>query len=104
MSDDIELELDDMSNTEFVLAQDSWSQLDAHSTAWTNIIHPYAKMFSWLIILVILLPFFFVECSDAGPTTKLEPFMAWGNTVLSPVVGFATAILGYYFGRKVSNS
>jgi hypothetical protein len=50
-----------------------------------------------LLAAVLLLPFLFVFVGDAA--VRIAAF-DWAKTILAPVVGFASAAIGYYYGTR----
>ena len=75
-------------------------EIPAHSHLWANIAKPFAKFIFFLVFLVILLPFLFI-CFD---TEQKKEYLDWARVVWAPVVGFCSAVVGYYFGTRNSHA
>ena len=79
-----------------------------HLPRWIALARPAtAATFGWYICLltfsVIMLPFFLVMLVHSGdPAAKLKDMMDWAKTVLPPVIGFASALVGYLFGMRTA--
>ena len=69
-----------------------------------KIIRLFGVIIFTLVGLVILLPFAIVliqvwHC-DGSCGDKTDKILDWAKTVLAPVVGFGSAVVGYYFGTR----
>ncbi|HYU35794.1 MAG TPA: hypothetical protein VEW48_26855 [Thermoanaerobaculia bacterium] len=100
---------------------------DPYSLDWAKVVKPVTWALLALLAAVMLLPF--VLISTASPEVKVVPpagtppsefakltaaaveaasvartkdMLDWAKTVLPSVVGFASAMVGYYFGTRAS--
>ena len=71
--------------------------VDSHSVTWASIMKPFGYIIFGLVTLVIVMPFFFAAWQ---PEVESEKIIGWANTVFPPVVGFASAVVGYLFGTR----
>lgn len=75
-----------------------------HSKLWANIAKPFAWFIFVLVALVIITPFIIIIISTiVSKTDHMENVMRWSTTVLAPIVGFGSAVIGYYFGTSGSS-
>jgi len=75
------------------------------SELWANITKPFAWFVFTLISLVIMTPFIvIIITSIVSKTDHMETLMRWSTTVLAPIVGFGSAVIGYYFGANGQSS
>ena len=73
------------------------------SVEWLRAIQPFGWYICLLTFSVIMLPFFLVMLVHSGdPAAKLKDMMDWAKTVLPPVIGFASALVGYLFGMRTA--
>ncbi|MEY3213460.1 MAG: hypothetical protein RIT28_3941 [Pseudomonadota bacterium] len=73
------------------------------SVEWLRAIQPFGWYICLLTFAVIMLPFFLVMLVHSGdPAAKLKDMMDWAKTVLPPVIGFASALVGYLFGMRTA--
>jgi hypothetical protein len=71
-----------------------------HSPTWAGIARPFATTVFALVGLVIVFPFVLFSFMGIGESERAEAVLDWAKTVLPPVVGFASAVVGYYFGTR----
>jgi hypothetical protein len=102
---------------------------DPHSPTWAKVVKPVTGFLLCLLAIVMLLPFFIttwllpssVKIDFPPGTTAEQSAMAmsaavealaakranlifdWAKTILPSVVGFASAMVGYYFGTRASD-
>ena len=69
------------------------------STAWARIVKPFAFIVFGLLALVLMLPFIRLL---REPDHK--DLLDWAKTILAPVVGFGSAVIGFYFGTSTAAS
>jgi ABC-type glycerol-3-phosphate transport system permease component len=73
---------------------------------WAGIARPFAYFILFLVAAVISVPFLalFVQAlrsqQDAARETINGQIVDWAKTVLAPVIGFGSAVIGYYFGAR----
>ncbi len=73
---------------------------------WATIARPFAYFVLFLVAAVIFVPFLalFVQAlrsaKDAAEGVVTGQIIDWAKTVLAPVVGFGSAVIGYYFGAR----
>ena len=103
---------------------------DPYSLVWAKVVSPIAKSLLLLLATVMLLPFVFFywltpgqvrivpppgttpdqvaaavkAASEAVTTRRLEGMLDWAKTILPSVVGFASAMVGYYFGTRAGQT
>jgi|SRR6185436_3131508 len=71
------------------------------SKLWANIANPFAWFVFSLISMVIVMPFIIIMVSSiVNKTDHMDALMRWSTTVLAPIVGFGSAVIGYYFGAS----
>ncbi|MBO1319150.1 hypothetical protein [Acanthopleuribacter pedis] len=70
-----------------------------HSSEWASIVKPFAYFIFCLTGAVMLLPFFLIAFF-ANEGDKLDQFLEWAKMILAPVVGFSSAVVGYFFGTR----
>lgn len=73
--------------------------IDQHSEVWAKVAKPFAQFVFLLVGLVIVVPFVLLCVTRVDREALLD----WAKTVLPPVVGFGSAVVGYYFGTRSSN-
>lgn len=80
----------------------SMAPVHPHSLTWAKVVKPFAFYIFSLVTLVIVAPFFFAAWT---PQVDQGPILEWAKVVFPPVVGFASAVVGYFFGtRSVQNN
>lgn len=72
-----------------------------YSALWAEVVRPLTRIIFALLALVLLVPFAFVFVADAGTRTVA---FDWAKTILAPIVGFASAAVGYYYGTRSADS
>ena len=102
---------------------------DPYSIAWAKIVWPITRAILLLVSAVMLLPFVFLvwldpqvkievpagtppdqvaaavrTVAEAQIAQQRENMLDWAKTVLPSVVGFASAMIGYYFGTRSGQS
>jgi hypothetical protein len=80
-----------------------WRPIDHHSELWAKIASPFAWFIFSLSAAVILLPHVLILRGGMDPEQTRE-ILDWSKTVLAPSVGFASAVIGYYFGTRSSTA
>lgn len=65
---------------------------------WAKLVLPAAWFVLFLTGMVFLVPFFVIAAADLDTADKVTHTINWGTHVLAVVVGFASAVLGYFFG------
>ncbi len=82
-----------------------FDDVNPYSKTWAGITRPFAWVVFSLIAIVIIFPFIFVCFHCNGDCKELwDRLFDWAKTVLAPVVGFGSAVIGYYFGTRNSSS
>jgi hypothetical protein len=86
----------------------SLAEVDHYSETWAGIAKPFAWFVFMLIAVVVVLPFGIVfvdgfRCGDRS-SDLVERLLDWAKTVLAPIVGFGSAVVGYYFGTRSTTS
>ncbi|MCR4340757.1 MAG: hypothetical protein NUW01_12825 [Gemmatimonadaceae bacterium] len=71
--------------------------LQPYSARWAEVVRPLTRFIFTLLAAVLLVPFLFVFVGEAGIRTAA---FDWAKTILAPVVGFASAAIGYYYGTR----
>ena len=77
---------------------------------WATVARPFAYFVLILVAAVISMPFIalFVHAlrtqQDAARDAVNAQIIDWAKTVLAPVIGFGSAVIGYYFGARNSTS
>ena len=72
-------------------------EISPYSETWANVVKPFTRAIFTLLAAVFLIPFLFVFVDEAGiRNTALD----WAKTILAPIVGFASAAVGYYYGTR----
>jgi len=72
---------------------------------WAKVARPFAYFVMVLVAAVVVMPFIalFVHAvrtqQDSVRDVVNGQIIDWAKTVLAPVVGFGSAVIGYYFGR-----
>lgn len=105
---------------------------DPYSLDWANVVKPVTWALLALLAAVMLLPFALIRSSspsvrvvpppntqpaqidaarrvvteavEAASVARTKEMLDWAKTVLPSVVGFASAMVGYYFGTRASQS
>jgi hypothetical protein len=73
--------------------------LDGNSALWAAIAGPFAYIIFGIITLVLVLPFFrFLRQGNE------KDLLDWSKTILAPVIGFGSAVVGYFFGTRSAAS
>lgn len=76
--------------------------VDQYSPFWTNVAKPFALIIFILVSIVIITPFITLPWIQGLQSTERATMIVdWGKAVLPSVVGFAAAVVGYYFGTRV---
>ncbi len=75
--------------------------LEPYSPLWAKYVAPFARFIFFLTAAVVLIPFFFAAW---GSDKNLTEILDWAKVVLAPVVGFASAVVGYMFGTRSSQA
>ncbi|SRR6266705_5193593 len=83
-------------------AIESFNSIPPNSSVWAKIVRPFAFTIFGIIACVIIIPFIVIWRTDDPTCEKIKDILDWGKTVLSPVVGFGAAVVGYYFGTRGS--
>lgn len=71
--------------------------LPPYSARWAEVVRPLTRFIFTLLAAVLLVPFLFVFVGEAAIRTAA---FDWAKTILAPVVGFASAAIGYYYGTR----
>ena len=75
---------------------------DQYSPFWASVAKPFALIIFILVLIVIVTPFIALPwIQGLSATTRATMIIDWGKAVLPSVVGFAAAVVGYYFGTRV---
>jgi hypothetical protein len=75
---------------------------DQHSPFWAGVARPFALIIFILVSIVIITPFITLPWIQGLQSTERATMIVdWGKAVLPSVVGFAAAVVGYYFGTRV---
>ena len=72
-------------------------EIPTHSRAWAEVVRPFTFFIFSLLAAVILLPFLFAFIDDSEAR---DIAYDWAKTILAPIVGFASAAIGYYYGTR----
>lgn len=83
------------------VADFSAQAVNQFSERWAEVVRPLTIGIFLLLAAVITLPFLLL-LTDIEQT-KLTAALDWAKTVLAPVVGFASAAVGYYYGTRQSS-
>ena len=75
------------------------TEVPTYSRAWARVVRPFTFFIFWLLAAVILFPFLFVFITDSEIRDHAYD---WAKTILAPIVGFASAAIGYYYGTRQS--
>ncbi len=75
--------------------------LAPYSEGWAKVVWPLTRFLFGLLAAVLLVPFLFAILGDKD--TRDAAF-DWSKTILAPVVGFASAAVGYYYGTRSSTT
>ncbi len=81
-------------------AQPSLERADPYSIEWAKIVKPITAALLLLLALVMLLPFWLLASLSPPNDERMKNVLDWAKTVLPSVVGFASAMVGYYFGTR----
>src|SRR5690349_2282015 len=73
------------------------SAIPPYSARWAEVVRPLTRGIFTLLAAVLLIPFLFAFVADAAVRTAAYD---WAKTILAPVVGFASAAVGYYYGTR----
>jgi len=80
------------------------SAVDHHSATWAQIAKPFATAIFILVAVVVVLPFAIITANalacGARCGDNIDKMFDWAKTVLAPIVGFGSAVVGYYFGTR----
>lgn len=80
------------------------SPVPPHSAAWARVVKPFTWFLFILLATVMVLPFAIILLLPAAQGgDKASQSIEWAHTILPPVVGFAGAVVGYYFGTRSSD-
>jgi hypothetical protein len=76
---------------------------------WAKLVSPFAWMVFTLIALVVVVPFVLLTrwldmTNVAEWKVRSDAMLDWAKTVLPPVIGFGSAVIGYFFGTRSSSS
>ena len=77
------------------------AEIPIYSRLWAEVVRPFTFFIFTLLAAVILLPFPFVFVEDVDARNTAYD---WSKTILAPVVGFASAAVGYYYGTRQAGS
>lgn len=81
-----------------------FKEVPYRSVEWATVVRPFGVLIFLLVTSVVLAPFIVVLLlPDLDPTSRSDSIVNWGTHVLAPVVGFASAVITYYFGTQASN-
>ena len=120
----VDLRKSDVSGTN----EPTLERADQYSEKWAREVRPIAWSLLTLLATVMLLPFAFVygltpsqvkivlpagtppeqasialrAAAEALTAKRLESMLDWAKTVLPSVVGFGSAMVGYYFGTRAA--
>jgi hypothetical protein len=82
-------------------AVDLGEEVDQYSPSWASISKPFALIIFSLAIIVIVTPFVLLPwIQGLAAKDKAAMLIDWSKAVLPSVVGFASAVIGYYFGTR----
>ena len=73
------------------------AEVPIYSRLWAEVVRPFTFFIFILLAAVILIPFLFVFVDDVQARNTVYD---WSKTILAPVVGFASAAVGYYYGTR----
>jgi len=73
--------------------------LPPYSRAWADVVRPLTRGIFTLLGAVLLIPFLF---AFVGDTAVRNAMYDWAKTILAPIVGFASAAVGYYYGTRAA--
>jgi hypothetical protein len=71
--------------------------LPPYSAMWAEVVRPLTRGIFTLLAAVLMVPFLFVFVSEGAIRNAA---FDWAKTILAPVVGFASAAIGYYYGTR----
>lgn len=80
------------------------SVVDHYSETWAAIARPFAWFVFGLVGVIVVLPFIVVLLRSPTSIDPLDKVLDWGKTVLAPIVGFGSAVVGYYFGTRTAST
>jgi hypothetical protein len=78
--------------------QVKFSPVDQYSERWAAIVRPLTLGIFLLLAAVVVGPFLLLFAGLGSPA--LDKGLDWAKTVLAPIVGFASAAVGYYYGTR----
>jgi hypothetical protein len=84
----------------------SVEEVPSYSTVWASIAKPFAWFIFCLVAGAIAIPFLLIPLAcvyDSCESKALAPILDWAKFVFPPVVGFGSAVVGYYFGTRSGN-
>jgi hypothetical protein len=81
--------------------QTSLEPVSSRSLAWAGVVKPFTWFLLVTLAVAMALPFVLIACLPlVGEESRIGKTIEWAHTILPPLVGFAGAIVGYYFGTR----
>lgn len=79
--------------------------LAINSEAWAALAKPFACFVFFLTLLGLLIPYAIFTWGINGlPASDRAGLLSeWSHAMWPPIVGFASAVVGYYFGNKAAS-
>lgn len=77
------------------------AKIDDHSPAWADIVKPFAIGIFIFVGLLMVLPFVWLIVWPGNDRLHFHAAtIDWAKTILAPITGLASAVVGYYFGTS----
>lgn len=76
-------------------------EIPPNTRLWAEIARPFSFLVMGLVGATVLLPLVgLYRLPGATVAERTAALLDWSKTILSPVIGFGSAVIGYYFGTR----
>lgn len=70
------------------------------TVTWARLSSPFAWTLMGILAFTLIAPFVFISAvAGLSPELRVEKLLTWATHVLAPVIGVASAVVTYFFGR-----
>jgi hypothetical protein len=67
---------------------------------WARLASPFGWFVVGILAFSFVAPFFLISgLAGLDPATRVDKLLTWATHVLAPIVGLASAVITYFFGR-----
>jgi hypothetical protein len=79
----------------------STDSVNHRSVEWAKQVRMFGLSIIILVFTVVVLPFLFILFKEGvSPQSQTDLLERWSFMILAPVIGLASAVVGYYFGTN----